>query len=372
MIVGLFPELLGAGGVQRAGRHIAAALAAYARRAGMGHSFLSLNDPAGCHSGAVGERGFLFRGFGRAKARFVSAALHVRLARPRLVVAAHPNLAPVGWMMKRTARDLRMVVVAYGIDVWSRLPAHRRWAVLGADVVLAPSSDTAHRLVTVQRLPERRVGRLPLGLDPEFIGPAAPGHCSMDDHREFPDGRVVLTVGRQAAADRLKGIDVLIEALSRLLPGVPQASLVVIGEGADRPRLERLARELGVAHRVWFLGSVPTDTLAAAYRHCDVFALPSKKEGFGLVFLEAMAFGKPVVAGAHGGAPDIIQDGVTGYLVPYGEVEQLARVLERLLTDDGLRKNMGRRAQEWVSSAYLFEHFERRLTGILEDLHVTA
>jgi glycosyltransferase involved in cell wall biosynthesis len=177
----------------------------------------------------------------------------------------------------------------------------------------------------------------------------------------------VLTVGRQAPGDRGKGIDLLIQAMPRLLTSLPDVSLVVIGDGADRARLERMAHDLRVGEHIQFCGNVPVEALVAAYRRCDVFALPSRKEGFGLVFLEAMAFGKPVVGGAHGGTPDIIEDGVTGYLVRHGDVEQLAHVLERLLADDGLRKEMGRRAQEHVRRRYLFEDFERRLTAILES-----
>ena len=80
-----------------------------------------------------------------------------------------------------------------------------------------------------------------------------------------------------------------------------------------------------------------------------------------------MAFGKAVIGGAHGGTPDVVEDGVTGYLVRHGDLDSLAHALERLLTDDGLRKEMGRRAQEQVHSTFLFEHFERRLTDILEQ-----
>ena len=96
--------------------------------------------------------------------------------------------------------------------------------------------------------------------------------------------------------------------------------------------------------------------------------MPSKGEGFGLVFLEAMAFGKPVVAGAHGGAPEVVEDGVTGFLTPHGDVEALSGVLRRLLSDARLRSEMGRRGRERVEARYLFEHFQARLATILDEL----
>jgi glycosyltransferase involved in cell wall biosynthesis len=367
MIVGLFPELVATGGIQRAGRHVAAALAGYAERRRMPYRFLGLNDRRGANRGVVGQRDFAFDGFSRAKGRFVSSALREGLRQPTIVVAAHPHLAPLAWAMKMVSPRVRTFVLTHGIEVWTALAARRRWALCRADFVLAPSSDTARSVVAVQHVTPRRVQCLPWGLDPEFAFAAAATDGEITDSRRFPDGKIVLTVGRQVAPDRYKGVDLLIQAVSRLVPSVPDLSLVVIGDGTDRSRLERVAQELGVRDRVHFLGNVPGGTLAAAYRRCDVFAMPSAGEGFGLVFLEAMAFGKPVIGGAHGGTPDVIEDGLTGYLVRHGDLDRLARVLERLLTDDGLRKEMGRRAQERVHSTYLFEHFERRLTDILEE-----
>ena len=365
MIVALFPELLATGGIQRAGRHVAAVLAEYAEQRRMPCRVLSLNDPARVYCNVLGRREFAFRGFNRAKDHFVSAALRLALSQPSLVVAAHPNLAPLVWTMKMISPGVRTVIFTHGIEVWTALAAWRRWALRRADLVLGPSSDTARRVIAVQGVPEPRVRCLPWGLDPEFASAAS---ATNDETRGLPaDDRVVLTVGRQVASDRYKGADVLIQAVSRLMPSVPNLSLVVIGDGADRPRLERMAQALGVGGRVHFWGNVPSDTLASAYRRCDVFAMPSAGEGFGLVFLEAMAFGKPVIGGAHGGTPDVVEDGVTGYLVRHGDLDSLTHALERLLTDDGLRKEMGRRAQEQVRSTFLFEHFERRLTDILEQ-----
>lgn len=366
MIVGLFPELLATGGVQRAARHTAATLTQYASRARMMARFLSLNDSRGLHPGKVGQCKFEFRGFGRRRGQFVRAALRKTLGRPRLVLAAHPNLAPLTWLMKAVAPGVRTVILTHGTEVWEPLPIARRWALRRADLVLAPSSDTARHLVAEQGVPEDRVRRVPWGLDPEFAFAAA-ANRGKGNADVFPNGRVVLTVGRQAAAERYKGVDLLIRAMPKLLSVVPDLCFVVIGDGDDRPRLERMAHELRLNGRVHFWGNVPVETLVTAYRRCDVFAMPSKAEGFGLALLEAMAFGKPVVGGAHGGTLDVIEDGVTGYLVPHGDVDRLPQILERLLQDARLRAEIGHRAQERVRSTYLFEHFQARLTDAIEE-----
>jgi phosphatidyl-myo-inositol dimannoside synthase len=157
----------------------------------------------------------------------------------------------------------------------------------------------------------------------------------------------------------------LISALPRVLKKVPDASLVLVGDGDDRPRLEQLACDLGVSARAHFLYCLTPEELFACYANCEIFALPSRGEGFGLVFLEAMAHAKPVIGGAHGGIPDIIEDGVTGRLVPHGNVEQLAEALEAFLANSGEAKEMGARGKDRVAQLFSFAQFESQLAALL-------
>jgi len=108
--------------------------------------------------------------------------------------------------------------------------------------------------------------------------------------------------------------------------------------------------------------------LAACYGHCELFALPSRGEGFGLVYLEAMACGKPVIGGAHGGAPEVIEDGKTGYLVAHGDAAQLATAMETLLDDATLRGEMGRRGKQRVENEFRFSVFAKSFRKILREL----
>lgn len=144
--------------------------------------------------------------------------------------------------------------------------------------------------------------------------------------------------------------------------------LVAVGEGSDLPRLQSLARASGVSGHVHFLPFIAHDALPCAYDHCDVFAMPSRGEGFGLVFIEAMARGKPVIGGAHGGTPEIIEDGINGYLVRYGDVEQLADRLQRLISNDSLRREMGAQAFAKVRREFTFGRFSSELSVILNEL----
>lgn len=371
MIVGLFPELASTGGVQRAGRLTAAALSSFASRRGEALRLISLNDSPDASPVRVGSQEISFAGLGRSKFGFLRAAWKAARQRPSLVVALHPNLAPVVAGMKLLAPAAGTAVFAHGIEVWTPLPLIRRLALRSADLVFAPSTDTARQLTQRQSLPREKVVRLPWSLGPEFDPMALPGAAGALPEG-FPAGRIILAVGRWDAREAYKGVDHLILALPRLLKIASDVHLVAVGGGTDLPRLERLAQASGVAAHVHFLRSLPQEQLAAAYDACDVFALPSRGEGFGLVFLEAMSHGKPVIGGAHGGTPDIIEDGATGYLVRYGDSSQLAERIEHLLMDEVSRRNMGARAMERVRHDFTFGSFCRNLEDALETLSSAA
>jgi phosphatidyl-myo-inositol dimannoside synthase len=162
-------------------------------------------------------------------------------------------------------------------------------------------------------------------------------------------------------------MDTLITALPRLLTRWPELQLVAVGEGDDRTWLENLAEERGVSRHVHFLSGLNYAELAACYAACEMFALPSRGEGFGLVYLEAMAFGKPVIGGAHGGAPEVIQDGVTGYLVQHGDAVQLATCIETLLADPAHAREMGARGRKRVENNFRFNVFAKSLKKIIRE-----
>jgi glycosyltransferase involved in cell wall biosynthesis len=374
VLIGLFPELDAPGGVQRAGRHLASVMTEFALSRGMECRILSLNDGPELKRLMVAGREIVFTGCARAKGRFLTTAIRAARrpsgkgkSKMKLVVAGHPNLAPVARAMRLAAPGLKSIICTHGVEVWEPLARLRQMALRSASRVLAPSKYTADHVAAVQRVATEKIRVLPWALDPEFealAGKAAKAPAPAN----FPDGRVVLTVGRWRADERYKGMDTLITALPRLLPRWPELQLAAVGEGNDREWLEHLAEENGVRRHVHFLSGLSYAELAACYAHCEIFALPSRGEGFGLVYLEAMACGKPVIGGAHGGAPEVIEDGKTGYLVPHGDAVQLATAMETLLTDPALQQEMGRRGKQRVENEFRFSVFAKSFRKILREL----
>jgi glycosyltransferase involved in cell wall biosynthesis len=177
--------------------------------------------------------------------------------------------------------------------------------------------------------------------------------------------RFLLSVTRLDENDRYKGIVTVLEALAMVED--PSLHYVVAGSGNDREFLERIARRLQLADRVHFIGGVTDGQLAELYRSCAAFVLPSGKEGFGIVFLEAMYFEAPVIAAAEKGAVDVVQHDSTGLLVPYGDTVALKAAIERVLVDTALcdRVRAGGRQLVTGEGAFTFSAYVRRLAGIL-------
>ena len=342
-------------------RHSAVVLAELASDLGISCRILSLNDTAGHHELRVGKLSAAFEGFGRNKIRFVSAS--IREARSAVITCiGHPSLAPLAIPLKMLKPSSSCWVHVYGTDAWRRLPYPARRGLRLATGIISISRYTSERASEAQSLENAAFHLLPCALDPE-IG-RMDGGTESDTAERVPSHRL-LTVARLASNERYKGVDDVIRALAIIATHFPSICYDVVGDGDDRPRLEALATSLGVRDRVHFAGWVTEAQLATHYRDCDVFVMPSRCEGFGIVFLEAMKFAKPVVAGRHGGSPEVVEEGESGFLVENGAIGELTTCLCRLLGDNELRTRMGRAGRDRVLSLFTFAHFRRRLREIL-------
>lgn len=314
---------------------------------------VTLNDrPADCVSAQRTFDGTLetVRGCGRNKVAFVREALALARSCDTLV-CGHVGQLPVAWLARRFNRSLRYFLVAHGIEVWRRFNAAERAALRGAERIFCVSEYTRGELLRNCRVPADRVIVLPNALDPRFHIAAGEPLAACEP--------LILAVTRVTYADRYKGIQHLIEAMPAIRQAIPAARLRIIGRGDDVPRLTRLCAELGLGPAVEFAGYVDDERLASELRACRLFALPSRKEGFGLVFLEAMAHGRPCLGAQAGGIPEVITPD-TGVLVDYGDVPGIARAAIEALRRDWNQDAILARARE-----FSFAPFRDRLSAQL-------
>jgi phosphatidylinositol alpha-1,6-mannosyltransferase len=259
---------------------------------------------------------------GRALPEGVAAYLNRALGGPRYVCWCHGE--DVG--CARLSRELTIVMTR----------------VYRAAAMVFANSENTRRMLVDLGVPVDRIEVVYPGVDAARFHPAVDGHAIRERHG-LQDHTVALSVGR---LQRRKGHDRAIEAIGRLRTIRPALRYLIVGEGEERSRLEQLARECGVADRVIFAGAVAAEDLPAYYAACDIFLLPNRIdgediEGFGIVFLEAAASGKPTIGGTTGGVPEAVEDGVTGVLVSGTDVAELAATLDGLATTPDLRREMG-------------------------------
>lgn len=220
-----------------------------------------------------------------------------------------------------------------------------------APLVLTTSDYCRRKIGEHYGVPAGRVRLVPEGVDlPGWRAAlAAPGPPR--------EGRTILCVARQYPRKRVAD---LLRAFALLRPRFPDARLVVVGDGPEHPRLRAIAAQLDLDRSALLLGAVPDEQMAGWYRRAGLFCLPSAQEGFGIVFLEAMAAGLPIVATTAAAVPEVVPDGRAGALVPSGDVAALAEALAALLASPRLRRQYGDfgrdhvRRYDWDNVAGIF------------------
>jgi phosphatidylinositol alpha-1,6-mannosyltransferase len=333
---------------------------------------LSLLDgsaaPRTCPGRYLGDQGG--RSTRWTRTRFLAQALRYG-GRYDLVICSHVAVAPVGLLLSRTFR-VPFIVIGYGIDVWDPLSPLRRKALQRAARVIVLSHFTGRMVATVQAVAADRICVIHPAVDPALLALAAP--ASDGDIVRYGEPLTLLTVARLSAQERYKGVDTVIAALPAIADVTGPVRYVIVGDGDDEPRLRALARDRGVTAAVTFAGPAQGAALAARYRASDIFVMPSlceqrpdgwAGEGFGIVYIEAAAFARPVVAGQGGGAPEAVQNGVTGFVVDGRSVDAVTAALTRLSRDRALRVRMGDAGRLWVRQCFTHDRFRREVGDML-------
>jgi phosphatidylinositol alpha-1,6-mannosyltransferase len=347
----LTPNVLGKDGVSALSREMARALPAPS-------VIVSLHDDS--RTADSSPVGIEVRGARSSRTAFVAAALNAarHSGADATVVCSHLHLAPVAKLVGFAAGGARPTVMLCGIEAWTPLRRLERWALTTSEVA-AISRHTVDRF--------KAANPLMRGLDVRVCHPGLPATGTP----ALGLSSMALIVARMSAAERYKGHDALIEMWPRVVRRHPDAMLVVAGEGDDRPRLEARARDLGVARAVKFVGAVNDKALATLYEQCRFFVMPSRDEGFGLVFLEAMRAGKACIGGT-GAAAEIIDHSVTGFVVDPVNHHDIEVAVQLLYDDPGMCARYGGGGRERFLSMFTDRHFQARFASIVAHPTRTA
>jgi phosphatidylinositol alpha-1,6-mannosyltransferase len=355
----VFTEVFANGGIQRFNHTLLDACG----RLGIDCRVLSLHDSPASIATHPGRSHLSVRGFSGDRQRFALAMAGALLrGRYDRVLIGHINLLTLAVAVLALRRFHRVptMLIAHGIEVWSGIGSVRRHALSQINRVLCVSHYTQHRILEQAPALAGRAIIFPNALadtwgrvTPVPFPPTLPAHF-------------ILSVTRLERGDRYKGIATVIEAFSMLADD--SLRYFVIGHGNDLPFLQLVAERCGVKDRVHFMRGISDSELIALYQKCEAFVLPSGKEGFGIVFLEAMFFGAPVIAAGEKGATDVVRNGDTGIVVRFGDAIALKEAIERIGSDTTLRERLRRNGRSIVvdGGPFTFSRFTQRCAEVFE------
>ena len=312
-------------------------------------------------------------------ARLLREVTHMHRERPIDVIHAHAAL-PCGQATSLLARRLRIpyVVTVHGLDVFNTCflagaPAEWRRRTSAA------AYESASTVVCVSRKVKQILqggahggvhsAVVYNGTDPELFSPGPPSYSSNSGGLANDPRSEILIVGNLIPS---KGQELVLRAIHRVAAAFPQLQCRIIGEGPDRTRLEALSSELGIRQRIHFLGRQSRAAVADAMRRCSVFVLPSRNEGLGCVYLEAMACAKPVIACRGQGIEEIVEHQKNGWLISPDNLDELTQAMSTFLRSPGMASQIGESARQTVLKGLTLSHQAQQLAAIYRDVSAAS
>ena len=277
-----------------------------------------------------------------------------------LIICAHINLLPLSFYAKLIVRAPLLLLI-YGVDAWN--PAKsvlNNYLVKYVDAFISISRLTKQRFLSWAKVDTEKGFILPNAIDLCLYKPGEKP-AELLDRYALQNKVVLMTLGRLETDERAKGFDEILELLPVLIKDKPNVAYLVVGNGTDRSRLDDKVKRLGLTGHVVFTGRIPEHEKVNHYRLADVYIMPSRLEGFGFVFLEAMACGIPVVASKVDGSREAVRNGKLGILVdPYNPEEIKAGIIEALKRHRGV-------VPEGLDY-FSYSNFEKRCHRIIDQV----
>lgn len=303
---------------------------------------------------------------------FVSSGLFWAFReKPDFILATHPHfmkaLAPLARL------GLHCLTAAHGIEVWGMLGGALGCALRKATGILPVSAFTRDVIHREGRVPLERMPVVPDTFREDAFAPGPKPASLLQRHGLRENQPVILTVGRLSATERYKGHDQVLRAMPGMLRELPDLRYLIGGRGDDEGRLRALTSELGLEDHVTFTGFIPADELADHYRLCDLYVMPSTGEGFGIVYLEALACGRPCLVGSEDASPEAVDEGRLGFVVQPRDPEAIAAAVVSFFqrTHDKPWLNEPETLHREVVRLYGSAAFRRSLADALAVLGVT-
>ncbi|MEJ7820838.1 MAG: glycosyltransferase family 4 protein [Chitinophagaceae bacterium] len=275
-----------------------------------------------------------FGGFAAQKLKTIYSSIKEGI-KSKVVIISHINLLPVGYLIKKVSPQTKLVLFAHGIEVWQSLSVLKLKMLRKVDSILAVSNYTKNTMLNLYKLDTANVQVLNNCLDP-FLPTLINAEEKLVLYKKYnlsESDFILITVTRIAADEQYKGHEKIIESMSSLIEEFPNIRYLIVGnyDQSEKKRLDRLINNYNLKANITFTGFIPDDELAAHYKLADLYVMPSKGEGFGIVFIEAMFYGLPVIAGNTDGSVDPLCNGKLGQLINPDDAIELTAAIKRVI-----------------------------------------
>lgn len=308
-----------------------------------------------------------FKGFDGNRKKFVLWSLYKGI-RSDVIILSHINLLSIGYLIKRFRPATRVYLIAHGIEIWRKLPEPKIRALMRLDKIIAVSEYTARLITTAHKIDSAKIEILNNCIDPFFAIPtnfSRPAFL-MKRYQLHEDQTILFSLSRLSSSEKYKGYDHTMEILPRLIKKRPNLVYLLGGkyDQQEKKRLDKLIERYKIAGHVKFIGFVDEAEVTDHFLLSDVFIMPSKKEGFGIVFIEATACGLRVIAGNKDGSVDALQRGELGTLVDPDNLNDIENALTNLLNSpiyDEEKKDL----QKKTYHIFNFEKYRERIKNMI-------
>jgi len=305
-----------------------------------------------------------YTGFNSDKVKFVVNSFFEG-RRSDIVLISHINLLLPGILIKMFKPTVKLVLIAHGIEVWRPFAAWKRRMLAKVDLFLPVSHFTKDKMKQLHGLPEEKFSVMNNCLDPFLEQPLQQGKADflLKRYGLNKDHQILLTVSRMADTEQYKGYDRVLQSLPALVEAYPNLRYLLVGkyDVKEKQRLDAIISKLGLHDKVIFTGFVADAEMALHFTMADIFIMPSEKEGFGIVFIEAMFYGLPVVGGNKDGSVDALCNGELGTIINPDNLAEISHAIKTILDDPAAFKP----DQQKLRTQFSYEWYKRKLYNCL-------
>jgi glycosyltransferase involved in cell wall biosynthesis len=308
----------------------------------------------------------IFRGFKGKQIKFVTSSVKAGL-RSDILILSHINLLIVAWLVKKIAPKKKIILFAHGIEVWQQLSKRKRSMLKCCTQVFSVSNFTCKQLHQLHGLPSQKCIVLNNCLDPFLPLPLEVKNQQILGKYGFNDThKILFTLTRLSSTERYKGYDKVMESVTKLKVKYPELRFFLAGtyDMAEKEFLEALKQKSDLNEYLYTPGYIPDEELGNYFSMADLYVMPSIKEGFGIVFIEAMYYGLPVIAGNLDGSVDALCNGALGILVDPNNQEEITNAIEKVIEN----RNAFIPNRDLLMKKFSYDTYKNNLTTLLDRI----